>query len=1286
MATLVLQVAGAAVGGLIGGPIGAIAGRAIGGLAGAMIDSTLLSSGGGGTQFREGPRLADMDGLTSTEGAPVPRVFGRARIGGQLIWATRFEEVAEHEVTRASSKGGKAGPKAPATVTTTYSYYANIAVGLCEGPIGQVRRIWADGKELDPEIVWRLHTGSEDQPPDPLIVAKEGAENAPAYRGLAYVVFERLPLAGFGNRVPQFSFEVVRPLNGLGARIKAIQIIPGASEFAYDIAAVVRVTEPGVSVMENVHQQGAASDVLASLDALAAVCPNLRHVSIVASWFGSDLRAGHCTVTPRVEYNVKETAGGEWSVAGLTRAQALEVSRVEGAPAYGGTPSDASVIALIGEAKRRGWQVTLYPFLMMDVAAGNALPDPSSGETGQPPYPWRGRITCDPAPGRPGTVDGSAPAAAQVANLFGAADGWGLRRQVRHYASLAVAAGGVDAFVVGSEMVGLTRVRSAAGVYPAVAGFRELAGEGRAIVGADTRITYAADWTEYGAHVLDGGAEVRFPLDPLWADANIDAVGIDFYAPISDWRDGDAHADALEAPSVYDIDYLTRRVTAGEGFDWYYPDNAARAMQAREPIADGAFGKPWTFRQKDLAGWWGNAHMERMGGIEVGATAWTPAGKHIWLTEIGIPAVDRGTNGPNVFPDPKSSESAYPPFSRGTRDDLIQNRGLQALINVYGSGVTAANPVSPVDGLPMVDPDRLYVWTWDARPYPAFPALGQVWRDGGNWETGHWLTGRLEGLTLQALVESVIADWGLPGADVALDGELDGYVVDRPMSARAVLEPLAGAFAFHAVASGGHVRLRHNAGPAAIAVTAGEVVPDRDGAGITLRRAQETDLPSEIRLGYTDGDRDYRRSTALSRRLDVGSRRTEGRDLAAVMRPGLAQHLAEIGLQALWVGRESATFALSPRHAGLEAGDVIALPVDGGTRPFRVSRITDGAMRQVEAFAVAPSLQRDAVPHLARPQPSIPALPGPPLVTVLDLPIASGSPPVLQAMAVSADPWPSREAVWRSGDGASFALHAVAELRAITGETLTDIGPGPLWRFDEGNLIDVRLRGGLLTGIDDAALLAGGNAIAIEGPDGRFEVLSAGRAQLVAEGVVRLSHLLRGLGGSEPEAGRRVPAGARVVVLDSALVPLTTDVVDIGRPWIYRVGPASSDHAGRMAVQLTAAARAEALKPLSPVHLRARREAGGVRLSFVRRTRVGGDNWELAEVPLSEEREAYEIEILAGNAVKRTLESASTGALYANAQEIADFGAAQTSLAVRVFQLSATVGRGFPAAAVLKVR
>ncbi len=384
MATLVLQTVGSVVGGAIAGPFGAAVGRALGGLAGAAIDNALF---GGSDQPKvvEGPRLKEIDGLTSTEGAPIPWVYGRARIGGQLIWATRLEEVITTSKQRSGSQGGKGiGGGGSGTVNKAYSYFANLAVGLCEGRIAFIRRVWADGRELDlSTITMRVHRGSETPDADPLIVAKEGSSYAPAYRGLAYVVFERLPLADFGNRVPQFSFEVVRPVDGLNRMVRAVCLIPGASEFGYDTLPVTQVLGLGSTKPENRHQLRNVSDVAASLDALEALCPNLRRVSLVVSWFGDDLRAGSCSIEPRVDVKSKNTDGATWSVAGLTRATAKAVSRSGNAPAYGGTPSDESVIRLIAELKRRDLEVVLYPFVMMDVPAGNTLPDPYGG-TGQP--------------------------------------------------------------------------------------------------------------------------------------------------------------------------------------------------------------------------------------------------------------------------------------------------------------------------------------------------------------------------------------------------------------------------------------------------------------------------------------------------------------------------------------------------------------------------------------------------------------------------------------------------------------------------------------------------------------------------------------------------------------------------------------------------------------------------------------------------------------------------------------------------------------------------------------
>lgn len=191
MATIVLT----AVGGLIGGPLGA----AIGSFAGQQIDTALL----GGAKSREGPRLKELAVTTSSYGSPIARHFGVMRVPGTIIWSTDLIE------TRQTSGGGKGKPK-----TTTYSYRASFAVALGSRPITSIGRIWADGSllrgtagDLKTAGTMRVHNGHGDQPADPLISSAKGG-NVPAFRDIAYVVFEDLELGAFGNRIPALTFEV----------------------------------------------------------------------------------------------------------------------------------------------------------------------------------------------------------------------------------------------------------------------------------------------------------------------------------------------------------------------------------------------------------------------------------------------------------------------------------------------------------------------------------------------------------------------------------------------------------------------------------------------------------------------------------------------------------------------------------------------------------------------------------------------------------------------------------------------------------------------------------------------------------------------------------------------------------------------------------------------------------------------------------------------------------------------------------------------------------------------
>jgi hypothetical protein len=126
----------------------------------------------------------------------------------------------------------------------------------------------------------------------------------------------------------------------------------------------------------------------------------------------------------------------------------------------------------------------------------------------------------------------------------------GYRRVGLHQAALCAAAGGVEAFCIGSEMRGLTQIQDDQG-FVAVEQLRLLASECRALLGASVNIGYAADWSEYfGYHPQDGSGDVYFHLDLLWADPNIDFIGIDNYMPLSDWREGESHVDAHWGQSI----------------------------------------------------------------------------------------------------------------------------------------------------------------------------------------------------------------------------------------------------------------------------------------------------------------------------------------------------------------------------------------------------------------------------------------------------------------------------------------------------------------------------------------------------------------------------------------------------------------------------------------------------------------------------------------------------------------------------------------------------------------
>ncbi|WP_412509516.1 glycoside hydrolase TIM-barrel-like domain-containing protein [Roseovarius sp. SYSU LYC5161] len=497
MATIVLSAAGMAAGGVIGGSVlglsSAVIGRAVGATLGRVIDQRLLGAG---------------------EGTAIAQLHGRMRIPGQVIWATEFRE---HRTRSGAGKGG-----APQPATTEYSYSISLGIALCEGEVARVGRVWADGQEVAPEeLNMRLHPGTPDQLPDPKIEAVEGTGQAPAYRGTAYVVMEDLALGPFGNRVPQFTFEVMRPdqgggpVAGIDSAIRAVSMIPGTGEYALATTPVYLDHGFGNRAAVNLNAASGKTDFVTSLDALQEELPHCGSATLVVSWFGDDLRCDACTLRPKVDQKEADGAAIPWRVSGLARAQSQEVAAQDGVKLYGGTPADAAVIEAIGALRERGLSPVFYPFVLMDQITGNTLTDPWTGAEGQPHLPWRGRITASLADGLDGSPMGTAQAEAQVAAFLGQAQPgdfsvagdtvsyhgpaeWSYRRMILHYAHLCAAAGGVDAFLLGSELRGLTQVRGAVG-FPFVAGLVTLLEAVR------------VDPSVYDRHPVPGSAPVLTP-------------------------------------------------------------------------------------------------------------------------------------------------------------------------------------------------------------------------------------------------------------------------------------------------------------------------------------------------------------------------------------------------------------------------------------------------------------------------------------------------------------------------------------------------------------------------------------------------------------------------------------------------------------------------------------------------------------------------------------------------------------------------------------------------------
>ncbi|WP_458325926.1 baseplate multidomain protein megatron [Roseobacter sp. A03A-229] len=652
-----------------------------------------------------------------------------------------------------------------------------------------------------------------------------------------------------------------------------------------------------------------------------------------------------------------------------------------------------------------------------------------------------------------------------------------------------------------------------------------------------------------------------------------------------------------------------------------------------------------------------------------------------WVDEIGCASVDKGTNQPNKFLDMKSSESSLPNFSNGARDDFIQAQYLRALASFWGD--TEKNPTSAVYGGPMVDMSRAFVWAWDARPYPYFPNNAALWSDAENYARGHWINGRTSARSLASVVAEICRKAGVTNYDTSrLYGTVRGYLVNDVNDARASLQPLMLRYSFDAVERDGELvfRMRNGQNPLQLNREVLALSEELDGV-IEQSRSSQADMAGRVRLRFVQADAEF---DVLAEEAVLADERTHSvstSEIPIALTRGEGRQTAERWLTEARIARDAIRFALPPSCLTMGAGDVIELQGDQaeGRALYRIDRVEQGALQIVEAVRIEPDVYTSAemIDDVPSPRPFVPPVPVTPLF--LDLPLITGDEiPHAPHVAVTAQPWQGSVAVYRSPSDSDFRLVSQLSARSIVGTTQSPMVAAASGRLDRGAPLEVKLISGTLSSVELQSMLSGANLAAIgDGSPDNWEVFQFANATLVDKQTYHLSARLRGQLGSDGLMPDVWPEGSWFVLLNGF-----PEQIDLGRnlrrvSQTYRIGPARRPVDDLSYVQEVQAFNGNGERPYAPVHLRTTRATNGdVTVTWVRRTRQDGDGWDVPDVPLGEESEAYSVRVLQGETVVREVTVAAPQWQYTVADQLADGATGEVEL--EVSQISAAYGPGLP--------
>lgn len=565
------------------------------------------------------------------------------------------------------------------------------------------------------------------------------------------------------------------------------------------------------------------------------------------------------------------------------------------------------------------------------------------------------------------------------------------------------------------------------------------------------------------------------------------------------------------------------------------------------------------------------------------------------------------------------------------------------------------------------------------------------------------------------VVTDICGQVGLTPADIDvtdLDGiNVEGYVLNRQVSAKSALDPLTTAFTFDGVESDNVFKFieRGHDSIGMIAATDLAVIDTKLNSLSKETRIQEVDLPSVVHISYLDSTRDYQQSTQYSKRSAVPvptmrSKNYQTVNLELVSDPDFMRQLADKLLYTAWAERTSYEVKLPWEYLIYDPTDILTLQLsDDSENIVRLVSTDVGGNLQTEVRAVSESAATYSSDSLGNPggnfTSNISVVDTTTVFTLLDMPLARDlddtgetSTIIYYSGAGYSSKWSGME-VYKSADGSAYAdEHGVTK-----GSTWGVVISPPAdtshpFRTDRTNTIIIRPMFGEFSSITYLQLCNGANGCALVNTStGVVEIVQFQTATVNTDGSVTLSTLLRGRRGSEDFTGGHV-AGERVFMLSDSNGQVGTGISnvpmalsDTGVLRFFKGVPLGTPIAGTAPVLETDTGKA--LAPYAPTHIQVVTSGSDLALTWRRRTRVAGQLRDgTGTVPLSELDEHYQVDVYdaLGTTVLRTLDQdyhstvpqANPGVTYLAADITTDFGSTPTSLNLKVYQIG-TLGRGF---------